>query len=99
MAGMLAKLAEREMQTDRLLTTRQLAERWGRSRQWLEAMRISGGGPPFIRISSRCIRYHPQRALEWLRERERTQTDGTRREKAKPKRKAANRASATVENR
>ena len=40
----------------------------------LEAKRLRGGGPPFIRISRRCVRYRRQDVLDWIAERRRRST-------------------------
>ena len=42
---------------DALLTQRQAAQLLGLSERCLENWRSRGGGPPYVRISSRCIRY------------------------------------------
>jgi hypothetical protein len=38
----------------------------GISRRWLELAAHSGKGPPFIRISRRCVRYRRVDFLAWL---------------------------------
>jgi hypothetical protein len=40
----------------------------------LQEWRRRGGGPQFVRISSRCIRYRPQDLAAWPAERLRTST-------------------------
>ena len=40
-----------------------------RSARVLEAWRRNGSGPPFIRVSSRCIRYHRADLDAWINER------------------------------
>ncbi len=40
----------------------------------LQAWRCKGGGPKFIRISRRCIRYRRVDLLQWIGERECTST-------------------------
>jgi predicted DNA-binding transcriptional regulator AlpA len=42
---------------DELLTTEQLASELGISRRSFEQLRAKGGGPAFIRIGARAIRY------------------------------------------
>jgi hypothetical protein len=54
---------------DDLLTTREIAEWFGVSEQWLEIGRSKGYGPPFLRMSERCIRYRRGNAREYLRKR------------------------------
>ena len=72
------------MDPDQLLSTNQLANWVGRSAAWFEKLRLDGGGPRYLRISRRCIRYRLADVVDWLRERERIQTDGSR--KIAPKR-------------
>jgi predicted DNA-binding transcriptional regulator AlpA len=55
---------------DELLNTVATAQWLGISRQRLESWRSEGGGPPFIRISHRCVRYRRSQVLAWLKERE-----------------------------
>jgi len=45
------------MTNDILLSQRQVAEVLGLSERTLEAMRLRGNGPTFVRISRRCVRY------------------------------------------
>lgn len=52
-----------------LLDTRQAAELLGLRPAALAAWRQRGDGPPYIRISSRCVRYDPGDLTEWLDER------------------------------
>jgi hypothetical protein len=55
---------------DDLLSTRQLAKLLGTSEQWLETGRSSGKfGPPFLKLSYRCIRYRCDAVAAWLAER------------------------------
>lgn len=55
---------------DRLLTPTELAERLGVSVGTLANMRWRGGGPPYIRMSGRCVRYRPSAVEKWISERE-----------------------------
>ena len=54
---------------DDLLSTKQLAEWLGVSRQWAEINRSKGLGPPWVRISPTRIRYRRADVLCWLAER------------------------------
>jgi predicted DNA-binding transcriptional regulator AlpA len=45
------------MTNEILLSQRQVAELLGLSERTLEAMRLRGTGPAFVRISRRCVRY------------------------------------------
>jgi predicted DNA-binding transcriptional regulator AlpA len=51
---------------DDLLTTAGTAEWLGVSPQWLEIGRSKGYGPPFVRLSTRRVRYHRTAVLAWL---------------------------------
>lgn len=42
-----------------LLSTSQAAVLLGISARTLEAWRLTGGGPPFRKLGTRCVRYHP----------------------------------------
>lgn len=60
---------EKNSNPDDLLNTRQVAEWFGCSEQWLETGRIKGFGPKFIRIGPRQIRYRKKDVLSWLADR------------------------------
>jgi len=57
-----------------LLTEAQAAEFLGLSPRFLQERRYLGGGPEYIRISHRCVRYHPGSLWEWISERSYTAT-------------------------
>jgi len=57
-----------------LLTQTEAAERLGLSPRWMEVRRYQGDGPPFVRVSSRCVRYRPQDLERWAAENLRTST-------------------------
>jgi len=59
---------------DRLLTTRQAADYLNFDRRTLEGWRLRGGGPRFVRISARSVRYRRSDLIRWVRERLRTST-------------------------
>ncbi len=44
----------------------------------LEVWRYLGDGPPFVRVSARCVRYRPQDLETWIAERVRTSTSDRR---------------------
>jgi len=48
-----------------LLTTEQAAARCGLSPRTLEKLRITGGGPPFLKLG-RSVRYDPADLDEWI---------------------------------
>ncbi len=52
-----------------LLNQKQAADYIGVKTGTMEIWRYRGGGPPFIRISRRCIRYRPCEIDEWLNKR------------------------------
>jgi len=43
-----------------LLNEKQAAEYLGVTPRYLQYKRLNGGGPPFIRLSHRCVRYQRQ---------------------------------------
>lgn len=57
-----------------LLTEVQAARRLGMSVRWIQASRVTGDGPPFIRISRRAIRYRTGDLEQWVQERVRHST-------------------------
>lgn len=60
---------------DRLLLTEdQAADLIGLTSRFLQARRHRGNGPPFVRISSRCVRYRPEDLREWIADRVKTST-------------------------
>jgi predicted DNA-binding transcriptional regulator AlpA len=54
---------------DDLLTTRELALWLGTTEQWCESGRLKGFGPPFVKLSSKLVRYRRSDILQWLRSR------------------------------
>ena len=66
------------MSEERLLTQEEAAGRLGLSPRFLEVRRYRGDGPPFVRVSSRCVRYRPQDLEAWTAERVRTSTSDRR---------------------
>ena len=61
-------------QNDRLLTAQQAAEYLGLTPRFLEMRRFNGNGPPYIRISSRCVRYQMSDLRIWTEQLRRTST-------------------------
>ncbi len=59
---------------DPLLTTTEAAEYLGVTPRCAEAWRVRGGGPPFIKISARAVRYRLSDLNRWIEERLRTST-------------------------
>ena len=60
-----------------LLTPPQAADFLSLSPRWLELKRYQGDGPPFVRISSRCVRYRLTDLEAWVGERVRFSTSDT----------------------
>ena len=54
---------------DALLNQRQAASLIGVSERTLESWRCRGGGPPFVKISRRAVRYRRQDIDQWVGER------------------------------
>ena len=59
---------------DNLITETEVAQRLGVSNRCLQAWRYRGGGPRFVKISDRCIRYRPEDLAEFVESRVRTST-------------------------
>ncbi len=59
---------------DILLTTEEVAERLRVSRRTLEKWRTVGGGPPFIKLNRRAVRYQEEAVEAWKRSRARMST-------------------------
>jgi predicted DNA-binding transcriptional regulator AlpA len=54
---------------DVLLSTSDVAELTGTSTQYWEVLRSKGGGPPYVRLSPRRVRYRRSDLIAWLRDR------------------------------
>jgi len=63
-----------EPQSNNLLTTRQAAAYLNYTPRALEGWRVRGGGPRFVRVSSRSVRYRQADLDAWIAERVRTST-------------------------
>ncbi len=59
---------------ERLLTPIQAADFLSLTPRWLELKRYQGDGPPFVRVSARCIRYRLSDIEDWVDCRIRTST-------------------------
>lgn len=55
---------------DELLSTSDVSELLGVSTQFLEIGRHKGYGPPFVRLSARCVRYRRADLRGWLQARQ-----------------------------
>lgn len=65
---------EQEQEQDGLLTPSDAAIYLSMTPRFLEVRRHLGDGPPFVRISSRAIRYFRSDLREWAEARRRTST-------------------------
>lgn len=63
-----------------LLTEQEAGQILGFSPRTLQKWRVSGGGPAFVRVSSRCVRYRMEDLERWIADRVRMSTsdDGSR---------------------
>ena len=59
---------------ERLLTSQEAADFLRLTPRFLEMRRFRGGGPPFIRVSGRCVRYLKSDLREWVEGLRRTST-------------------------
>lgn len=57
-----------------LLTEKEVAKMTGFSIRTLQSWRTRGGGPRFVKISARCVRYRIEDVEAWIDERLRTST-------------------------
>lgn len=57
-----------------LLTEKQAARFLGFSARTLQSWRSRGGGPRYVSVSPRCVRYRPEDLRRWIEERVRTST-------------------------
>lgn len=57
-----------------LLTEAQAAQLLGFSPRTLQAWRVRGGGPTFVHVSARCVRYRREDLEAWIEERLRIST-------------------------
>ena len=58
----------------RILRTPAAAACVGLSVAMLEKMRLTGDGPPFIRLTARAVGYRPEDLDHWLEQRQRSST-------------------------
>jgi hypothetical protein len=60
--------------SDEALTTRETSRLTKLSERALEGLRYKGGGPPYIKISTKAVRYLRSDVFAWLSEKRRTST-------------------------
>ncbi|ODT87798.1 helix-turn-helix domain-containing protein [Phenylobacterium sp. SCN 70-31] len=61
------------MHLEKLLSTVEAADRLGVSSSYLNKLRVTGGGPPFVKIGAR-VAYDPADLSAWLEAQKRTTT-------------------------
>ena len=60
-----------------LLTEKEIGLRYGLSPNWLAKLRVSGDGPPYLKLR-RLVRYDPMEVEKWLASHVRTSTSDRR---------------------
>ena len=65
------------IENDSLLTEKQAAEYLSFSPRALQGWRGRGGGPVFVRVSSKAVRYRLADLRRWVEERRRSSTSAT----------------------
>ncbi len=60
-------MTEPENQFSPLLTTQQVSEMTSLTPEWFFRARKGGYGPPFMKVTSRIIRYDRSEVLAWFR--------------------------------
>ena len=63
-----------QQELDRLITEEKAAEYLGVTRRALQAWRLSGKGPQFVKISQRCVRYRLREINIWAEQKLRSST-------------------------
>jgi len=63
-----------DFELDRLVNERQAATFLGYTVRALQNWRLRGGGPRFVKVSSRPVRYRRRDLLAWIEERLRSNT-------------------------
>lgn len=58
--------AKATLERDSLLNEHQVEKEYDIAHRWLRQRRLKGGGPPFVRLGPRCIRYRRSDLEEWL---------------------------------
>ena len=61
------------MNSSKLLTTPEAAERLGVSASYLNRLRVTGEGPPFVKLGTR-VTYDPADLAAWIEARKRRST-------------------------
>lgn len=69
-----AQSRSRKSSSPLLIDEKEAGKLLGFSPRTLQAWRVRGGGPPFIKVSDRCIRYREEDLYRWIEERRRSST-------------------------
>ena len=69
-----ARIAKFRFDPDSLLTEDEAASLLGFTPRTMQAWRVRGGGPPFLRISSRALRYMRSDLLSWAKSKRKAST-------------------------
>lgn len=59
---------------NQLLSRDEVFGEFGLTRRWLELAALTGGGPPYVRVSKRMVRYQRGVLEAWIAARTRTST-------------------------
>ncbi len=59
---------------NQLLSRDEVEQEFRLTRRWLELAALNGEGPPFVRVSSRMVRYQRATLENWIADRTRTST-------------------------
>lgn len=62
---------------DQLITEKEAAELICYTQRALQNWRVRGGGPEYVKVSARSIRYQRRDVLSWIEERKRKHTSQT----------------------
>jgi predicted DNA-binding transcriptional regulator AlpA len=73
-AGRRYMTPEDDLGKNSLLTEKQISRLMGFSVRTLQAWRVRGGGPRFVKISARCVRYRQDDLDSWVADRLRRST-------------------------
>ena len=73
----LADATNHSRHPDALLKTADAADLLTLSPRTLEALRLRGGGPPFILVTDRAVRYRREDLWQWISTRRHTSTSDT----------------------
>lgn len=64
----------RHEELERLVPEKDAAKMIGVSPRTLRNWRVTGGGPQYVKVSARCVRYRRADIFSWIEDRERRHT-------------------------